>query len=282
MTDIRGIILGLGFDELIVTDAYPFGLGDGSLLIAIWVYEAATCDATDEAVIHPYYPASQRAYLAAREVSRLTGLQLRNDIPLKPVLAKLDRFCRGLNTLSYLEEYGSRFHIQTFMSGKRLEPTDSIQHGNVTRICSGCGRCVEACPTGAIRKEGFDRKRCLREWMLSGRVAPAEIRKQNGNRLIGCDVCESVCPMNAGGVSKATVYPLRELLRGQFFDLSEIIGKNLAVPNRILIQCCAIAGSLARADLIPELEALLQHPSERVREASCLALHEIKCLAKED
>lgn len=282
MTDIRGIILGMGFDDLIVIDAAPLGIGNGSLLIAVWAYEAPVQTAVKDAVIHPYYPASQRAYLAAKEVSRATGLHMRNDIRLKPVLSRISRFCTGLNTLSYLEQYGSRFHIQTFVSDDRLEPTDHVQPGNLINVCSGCGRCVEACPTGAIRRDGFDRTRCLRDWMMSGRIAPAEIRRRNGNRLIGCDVCENVCPMNMNGVSAGPVYPLRELLRGQYHDLSEIIGRNLAFPNRILIQCCVIAGSLGRADLVPELELLGNHPSERVREAAALAINDIKCLAKED
>lgn len=265
MIQIRSLILK-DFDDVI-----PVRYAPGTLYLCIKKMPApAVSDACGEAVIHPYYPISQKAYLAAAEICRQTGAELRNDLHLKPLLARLPQFVRGINTLSYYGKQGSRFHIQTILTPyEDEEAVDLLPENTPTTVCSQCGACIRACPTGALTPEGFLRDRCIRNWQLSGKLPPEEVLTATGNRLIGCDVCQHACPLNKD-TDEETVplsFPLRDLLTGQT-DLRELIGTNLAVKNRVLVQACVLSESLHRSDLLPELEQLTSHPSQNVSAAA--------------
>ena len=274
-------LLEAGFDRVVVLCGADCGYPEhGSVVIALWSYEAEARPAEDEAWIHPYYDASQRAYLAARAVVQATeGVQLRDDIRIKPIFARLPGFSQGHNTLSYAEGCGSRFHVQIMATAEPLPPTHTLEDAPHPLHCGECRRCVEACPTGAIREDGFHRERCLRNWMMSGKPVPLEARAM-GNRLIGCDDCQRCCPKNPEpmGEPRAPVL-LRNLLEhpgDACAELRERIGANLSIPNRVLSQACLIAGSTGRKDLSPLLEVLTNHPSETVREHASWALKQMK------
>ena len=69
--------------------------------------------------------------------------------------------------------------------------------------CAGCGACVAACPTGALRHDGkIDSARCLSyltiehrgEW--EGEMLAAMRSDAGKNCLFGCDACLRACPHN--------------------------------------------------------------------------------------
>ena len=270
-----------GIDRVIVLDGAECGQpACGSVLIALWGYEAEANPAREGAWIHPYYFASQRAYRAAREAAEsVPGASLRDDIRVKPIFARLPGFSQGYNTLSYVEGLGSRFHVQVIATQDALPPTHRLTDAPHPLPCGECRRCAAACPTGAIGEEGFHRERCLRNWMMSGKPVPTEARAM-GNRLIGCDDCQRCCPKNPVPKGEAHVaVPLEDLLAdpgAACAMLRERIGANLSIPNRVLSQACLIAGSTRREDLKPLLAALADHPSETVREHASWALEQMK------
>lgn len=79
------------------------------------------------------------------------------------------------------------------------ELTDSILFAN----CGSCRVCVKACPGKALSEDGFDYSRCV-SYLTQKKDALSESDvKAIGRHVYGCDVCQDVCPFNAG-VSEST------------------------------------------------------------------------------
>jgi epoxyqueuosine reductase len=71
--------------------------------------------------------------------------------------------------------------------------------------CGACRRCVEACPTRAIREDGtVDARRCISCLTIEhDGEFPADLREAMGEALFGCDCCTAVCPWNRFGETQA-------------------------------------------------------------------------------
>lgn len=269
-----------GFAHVMILDGAACGADAKALVLALWTYQAEKDVPRAEAWVHPYYPASHRAYKAAQQFAweaTAAGLPtcVRDDILLKPIFARLPGLSQGRNTLSYLAGEGSRFHAKLFAVDAPLPPTVRLEAAAHDRHCDGCTRCMEACPTGAITPDGFIRERCLRNWMLSGKAVPEDLRCAMGNRLIGCDTCQRCCPHNPPATGEAGLpAPLLRLLtepKAMAAELRDVIGANLTLPNRLLSQACLLAGNSGRKDLLPALAGLREHPSPVVREHAAWA-----------
>ena len=101
----------------------------------------------------------------------------------------------GKNTLLVHPTFGSKIFLAALLSTEPLEPTPQPESFDP---CGDCRRCLDACPMGAL-VEPFvlDARKCLSYWTLIHRgELPKEISAKRGNRFIGCDTCQRVCPYN--------------------------------------------------------------------------------------
>lgn len=276
-------LISAGFTRVIVLDGEECNQSpECSVLLAIWPYEAQREPDTDDAWIHPYYYASQRAYTASSAIAEEfadQGVTLRDDILLKPIFARLPGFSQGRSTLSFIESVGSRFHVQTLTVSPALPPTHHLEEQDHPLHCGDCRRCVDACPTNALENGVFHRERCIRNWQMSGKSVPVELRAAMGRSLVGCDICQMACPHNQPlEKGEGQSIPLEHLLgepKAAAAMLRPLIGANLAIPNRILSQACLIAGCSGNQTLTEQLQKLTQHPSAVVAEHARWALAQI-------
>jgi epoxyqueuosine reductase len=104
--------------------------------------------------------------------------------------AGLGWFGRNANLL--IDGAGSWFVLGGVVTNAALPPSADTPIGDG---CGRCTRCIPACPTGAIVADGvIDASRCL-AWVLQkpGSI-PVDLRSSVGDRLYGCDDCQTACP----------------------------------------------------------------------------------------
>jgi epoxyqueuosine reductase len=100
---------------------------------------------------------------------------------------------RGKHTLLLSRDAGSWFFLGEIYCDIPL-PVDSPEKNH----CGTCERCIEICPTQAIRGPyQLDARRCISYLTIEHKSAiPEELRPLIGNRVYGCDDCQAVCPWN--------------------------------------------------------------------------------------
>lgn len=98
----------------------------------------------------------------------------------------------GLNNQLIVPGAGSAVFIASILWTHSLEPDQSLEN----KKCLECGKCVKACPTGALNNEGgIDARRCLSYLTIEHRGSFPEDICLNG-RIYGCDVCRNACPLD--------------------------------------------------------------------------------------
>jgi epoxyqueuosine reductase len=100
---------------------------------------------------------------------------------------------RGKHTLALSREAGSMFFLGEIFIDLPLPET-----APVSAHCGSCEACIEVCPTRAIvAPYRLDARRCISYLTIEhdGPI-PREFRRAIGNRIVGCDDCQLVCPWN--------------------------------------------------------------------------------------
>ena len=94
--------------------------------------------------------------------------------------------------------------------------------------CGNCHACIDACPTGAITKDGpLDANKCLSYQTIENRGdISKDIAEKMGNTIYGCDRCQQACPWNRFSMPNNTpeLQPKPEFLsmtRDKWMQLSE-------------------------------------------------------------
>jgi len=100
----------------------------------------------------------------------------------------------GKNTCLITKEKGSFFFIGVIITDAALESDEKF----IPNHCGGCTRCLDACPTGALGKDGLDARKCISYLTIENREEkiPERFRGRMEDWVFGCDICQDVCPWN--------------------------------------------------------------------------------------
>jgi len=94
----------------------------------------------------------------------------------------------------------------------------------LAKTCGACRRCVDVCPTGALRGDyTIDARRCIADLTQRTDGIPRELRALIGDWVWGCDLCQEICPptVRAGTRAGARFAPAEA--RDAFPDLIELL-----------------------------------------------------------
>ncbi|MCL4158731.1 UNVERIFIED_CONTAM: hypothetical protein GTU68_001118 [Idotea baltica] len=130
----------------------------------------------------------------------------------------------GKNTLLLNKYNGSFFLLAALLIDQQLEHDLPVEANH----CGTCTACLDACPTDAFLEAGrLDASKCISYLTIEHRSpVPAQLRAGMQDWILGCDVCQDVCPWNskAPKSQQPEFDPLpehRPLQLAELFDLTD-------------------------------------------------------------
>jgi epoxyqueuosine reductase len=191
----------------------------------------------------------------------------------------------GKHTSLIVKGLGSAVFLGEIVTTLELDPDPPLRTS-----CGTCTRCVDVCPTGALRGDyTIDATRCISDATQRRDAIPRALRPLIGTWVWGCDLCNDACPpsIRAGRCGDDAFAPLGDdlakpdlqamlRLRGRAFARvresamgwrgASVLRRNAAV---------ALGNGLDRADVPALAEALTRDGSALVRGHAAWALGRI-------
>lgn len=123
------------------------------------------------------------------------------------------------------EKIGSMFFIGYAITNVPLEKWN-MPKIKINDVCTKCDKCINACPTGALNKNGFNYKKCISYITQKAGILTNEESKNIGIQIYGCDICQRVCIKNRFNYSENEyAYPdIEELLNISNKEFKSIYG----------------------------------------------------------
>jgi len=145
---------------------------------------------------YAYYPVVRQiaehvaAFIAEAGYQVIQG----QHIPLKHVANGIGLGTYGWNGLLLTRDFGSYVALRAVVTDAELEP-DTFEPPEPP--CKNCGRCLKACPTGALYGPyKVNPALCVNRLTRKDDDIAPHLRPRMGNWVCGCDICQEVCPMN--------------------------------------------------------------------------------------
>lgn len=132
-------------------------------------------------------------------VERVPGIKFRSMVDTgelvdRAVAERAGIGWSGKNCSIITPEFGSYVYLGEMITNIPFAPYEAIEDQ-----CGECTLCIDVCPTGAIVQGGqLDSNRCVAFQTQTKGFLPDEFREKIGNRIYGCDTCQTVCPKNKG------------------------------------------------------------------------------------
>lgn len=218
----------------IVWNAEAFPWARASLILA-WAYKPYPPGER----IPAYYVNSNLSYHASVALAKKLEAEgigcKRCEIPIKQTAERYGLGIRLKSSLIAIPPFGTRIAFQSMLLGEPFLPEE--YSADLKSPCGTCRRCETACPAHAINAEGYDVKKCMRYYM-DGADYPEWVYGIQRTHL-GCEVCQEVCPMNAGiGFDEPTeemykAFDLHRLASGEAKEARLIVGKNITGGGKL-------------------------------------------------
>lgn len=160
------------------------------------------------------------------------------------------------------------------------------------RRCGSCRSCLDACPTQAfVDAYVLDARRCISYLTIEHRgPIPRPLRAAIGSWIFGCDICQDVCPFNAGAgephdpmlAARDLEHALPDLLvlaghhSNQLRRFVRRTSMRRITRDQLLRNVIVALGNSDDARAIPALVPLLAHRSEIIRGHAAWALGQLR------
>ncbi|MCJ8331655.1 MAG: tRNA epoxyqueuosine(34) reductase QueG [Lentisphaeria bacterium] len=195
----------------------------------------------------------------------------------------------GKNTMLITENFGSWVFLACVLCELELHPDKN----ELTIRCGSCRSCIDDCPTDAILENGqLDARKCISYLTIENKgPIPLELRKDIGNWLFGCDICQEVCPHNNRAQETQTDDFQAVRFENRHYDLSALLSiytKDAFLENfagtpimragwaGMLRNAAVVAGNSRNDKLIPVLNKLIEEiDDEMVIEHAQWAIQEL-------
>ena len=151
-------------------------------------------------IIPPTY-----SYATDRKIENLlrrildpAGLHIKKAmIPWKLLAVRSGMARYGNNNITYIEGLGSFYRLVAFFSDLPCSE-DCWQELSFLNECTNCEACTKACPGGAIGAGRFllHAERCITFHNERQGEFPAWLNPSRHNCLVGCMICQKVCPVD--------------------------------------------------------------------------------------
>jgi epoxyqueuosine reductase len=190
------IVVGINYDSAPRASDFPSASADGSP--RGWISRYAWGD--------DYHEVIQRKLqsLIAEMRGEFAGeFTARSWTDTGPIIERVAAKYAGLgwlakNTFLINSTLGSWLFLGVILTTLELAPSVPAGAPPPADRCGTCTRCLDACPTDAFPAPYvLDARKCISYLTIELRGAiPQELRAHMGNAVIGCDICQDVCPWN--------------------------------------------------------------------------------------
>lgn len=204
-------------------------------LLLVWAYKPYRPDER----IPSYYINSNLSYHASVSLARILEAEgvwcLRREVPVKQLAVKYGVALPLKSSLVAIPPFGTRMAFQTLLLGEPFHPEEYSCEGQ--SFCAVCHACENACPAHAISESGYDLNRCMRHYM-DGADYPDWVYGIQRTH-VGCEVCQQVCPHNAGldfdqpTAKMRAAFDLELLASGDTKAARLLVGKNITGHGKL-------------------------------------------------
>ncbi len=224
------------------------------------------------------------------------GGQQRYYVDTGPVLerdfaAEAGAGWQGKSTMLLHLDLGTWYFLAELLTTLELEPDEPVRPR-----CGSCTRCLDACPTGAIRHDRpwqLDARLCISYLTIEHKGAiPLELRPLMGDRIYGCDDCLDACPWNRfAQVSHEATFHARPATAGMplrdFLSMSDedfrVAFKSSPIKRTkrrgLLRNVCVALGNVGTAADLPALQRAAAQEEELIAEHARWAIDRIRARA---